>query len=204
MIYGYESTASRSINRNPVFKVPVPPPSVLSESKKIPSSSSSYPPPPPPPPVKVDYRSHVLKGINLSTQTVLIMADTESIIDLLHSLDRSYAYLRATSSTITGTSTTTNSSSSSSNNNNNNNNNIGGYNHSSSSLPTSMNNSTTNLFGNSYLDQAMLRIHQHGVTPLSLRGGNSRLFAFIEAANPTKSFLDLSQALDEPVEEVSG
>lgn len=175
MIYGYESTTSRSINRNPVFKVPVPvPPLVLSESRK----SSS---PPSPPAVKIDYRSHVLKGINLSTQTVLIMADTESIIDLLHSLDRSYAYLRATSSTITISATTTNNNTTISNNI------AGGYNHSSSSssLPNSM------------------RIHQHGVTPLSLRGGNSRLFAFIEAANPTRSFLDLSQALDEPVEEVS-
>jgi hypothetical protein len=191
MIYGYESTTSRSINRNPVFKVPVPvPPLVLSERRKTPSSPS-------PPAVKIDYRSHVLKGINLSTQTVLIMADTESIIDLLHSLDRSYAYLRATSPTTNISATTTTNN----NNNNNNttisNNNSGGYTHSSSSLPNS-----TNL-GNSYLDQAMMRIHQHGVTPLSLRGGNSRLFAFIEAANPTRSFLDLSQALDEPVEEVS-
>ena len=188
MIYGYESTTSRSINRNPVFKVPVPvPPLVLSESRKTPSLPS-------PSAMKIDYRSHVLKGINLSTQTVLIMADTESIIDLLHSLDRSYAYLRATSSTNNISATTTN------NNNNNttiSNNNTGGYNNSSSLLPNS-----TNL-GNSYLDQAMIRIHQHGVTPLSLRGGNSRLFAFIEAANPTRSFLDLSQALDEPVEEVS-
>ena len=194
MIYGYESTTSRSINRNPVFKVPVPvPPLVLSESRK----SSSLPSPPAA--VKIDYRSHVLKGINLSTQTVLIMADTESIIDLLHSLDRSYAYLRATSSTTNISATTTTTTN---NNNNNNttisNNNSGGYNNSSSSLPNN-----TNL-GNSYLDQAMIRIHQHGVTPLSLRGGNSRLFAFIEAANPTRSFLDLSQALDEPVEEVSG
>ena len=102
MIYGYESTTSRSINRNPVFKVPVPvPPLVLSESRKTPSplpSSSA---------MKIDYRSHVLKGINLSTQTVLIMADTESIIDLLHSLDRSYAYLRATSSTNNISATTT-------------------------------------------------------------------------------------------------
>ena len=193
MIYGYESTTSRSINRNPVFKVPVAvPPLVLSESRK----SSSLPSPPAA--VKIDYRSHVLKGINLSTQTVLIMADTESIIDLLHSLDRSYAYLRATSSTTNISATTTTTTN---NNNNNNttisNNNSGGYYNSSSSLPNN-----TNL-GNSYLDQAMIRIHQHGVTPLSLRGGNSRLFAFIEAANPTRSFLDLSQALDEPVEEVS-
>jgi hypothetical protein len=143
--------------------------------------------------MKIDYRSHVLKGINLSTQTVLIMADTESIIDLLHSLDRSYAYLRATSSTNNISATTTNN-----NNTTISNNNSGGYNNNSSSLLPN----NTNL-GNSYLDQAMIRIHQHGVTPLSLRGGNSRLFAFIEAANPTRSFLDLSQALDEPVEEVS-
>ena len=187
MIYGYESTTSRSINRNPVFKVPVPvPPLVLSESRKTPSLPS-------PSAMKIDYRSHVLKGINLSTQTVLIMADTESIIDLLHSLDRSYAYLRATSSTNNISATTTNN-----NNTTISNNNSGGYNNNSSSLLPN----NTNL-GNSYLDQAMIRIHQHGVTPLSLRGGNSRLFAFIEAANPTRSFLDLSQALDEPVEEVS-
>lgn len=31
---------------------------------------------------------------------------------------------------------------------------------------------------------------------------NSRLFSFVEAADPTQSFLDLSIKLDEPVEEV--
>ena len=31
---------------------------------------------------------------------------------------------------------------------------------------------------------------------------SSRLYAFLDAADPTQSFLDLSMTLDEPVEEV--
>lgn len=111
-----------------------------------------------------------IKGINLNTQTMLTIADTDSIINVLQSLDRS--------SNISTAATTIGSSS-----NGNSNNDLQGG-------------------GGGGLKQLQQQVdchnHQHQLKKLS----NSRLYTFIDAADPTLSFLDLSLVLDEPVEEV--
>jgi hypothetical protein len=98
-----------------------------------------------------------LKGINLNSQTMLKIADTDRIMSILHSLDSS------TFSVLSGMSD-------------------GGS-------------GLTSAAGSS----ADLESMRHQLRALS----SSRLQALIEASDPTKSFLDISLLLDEPVEEVS-
>lgn len=97
-----------------------------------------------------------VKGINLSTQTMLKIADSDTIMNVLHSLD----------------STTFNL------------------------IVAAAEGSEVNSAASSCVDlEAMkhqMRIHS-----------SSRLYSFIEASDPTVSFLDLSLKLDEPVEEVT-
>jgi hypothetical protein len=98
-----------------------------------------------------------LKGINLNSQTMLKIADTDRIMNILHSLDSS------SFSVLSG-------------------------------LSDSGGSGLTSAAGSS----ADLESMRHQLRALS----SSRLQALIEASDPTKSFLDISLLLDEPVEEV--
>lgn len=104
-----------------------------------------------------------MKGINLNSQTMLRIADSDTIINILHTLDTNVFCL-----------VTANSESSGLNNHT---------------------NSHTNTATNSATDLVGMKNQIRMLT-------SSRLYAFLDAADPTQSFLDLSMTLDEPVEEV--
>lgn len=101
-----------------------------------------------------------IKGINLNTQTMLKIADTDTIMNILYSLDNTAFGLM-------------------------------GSNSESSNL-----NAHADVGGSdSQLNNHMNAQHLRVLT-------SNRLYTVIEAADPTSSFLDISLALDEPVEEV--
>lgn len=106
-----------------------------------------------------------MKGFNLNTQTLLTIADTDTIMNILQSLDSCnfslVANLSETSLNAFGSGG-------------------GGGGDGDSS-------SSGDLQGLKHLQQQRI---------------STRLVAILEAADPTQSFLDLSLALDEPVEEV--
>jgi len=97
-----------------------------------------------------------IKGINLNTQTMLKIADTDTIMNILYSLDNTAFNL----------------------------------------LNSVSESSNLDLFAESGADAQVNA--QHHLRVLT----SNRLCTVIEAADPTQSFLDLSLALDEPVEEV--
>ncbi len=97
-----------------------------------------------------------IKGINLNTQTMLKIADTDTIMNILYSLDNTAFNL----------------------------------------LNSVSESSNLDLFAESGGDAQVNA--QHHLRVLT----SNRLCTVIEAADPTQSFLDLSLALDEPVEEV--
>ena len=113
-----------------------------------------------------------LKGINLNTQTMLKIADSDSIMNILNSLD------------VTNVMSLIGSSSEGS-----------GLN----ALEAFGLGSSSESRNGSNLQQSEEQQQQLTIKQQS----NGRLFTFIEAADPTQSFLDLSLLLDEPVEEVS-
>lgn len=96
------------------------------------------------------------KGINLSTQTILMMADRDTILRTLLILDNTLAIPSSRNASLGGTTAVTSSSQGASTN------------------------------------------------PLiaTVATANNRLYTFVEAADPTQSFIDLSLQLDEPVEEL--
>jgi hypothetical protein len=98
-----------------------------------------------------------MKGINLNTQTMLKIADSDTIMNVLHNLDSTTFNVIVTQAEISEANSATNSMAD---------------------------------FQSQAIRQQM-RIHS-----------SSRLFNFIDASDPTQSFLDLSLTLDEPVEEV--
>lgn len=105
-----------------------------------------------------------IKGINLNTQTMLKIADTDTIMNILYSLDNTAFGLMGSSSES----------------------------------------SNLNLYpelggSDAHLSAQNVQNVQHHLRLLT----SNRLYTVIEAADPTSSFLDLSLALDEPVEEVN-
>ena len=100
-----------------------------------------------------------MKGINLNSQTMLRIADCDTIINILHTLDTNVFCLVTANSESSGL------------------------------------NSHTNTATNSATDLVGMKNQIRMLT-------SSRLYAFLDAADPTQSFLDLSMTLDEPVEEV--
>ena len=102
-----------------------------------------------------------IKGINLNTQTMLKIADTDTIMNILYSVDTSAFSLGNSVSESSGL------------------------------------NVFPELSQQSQQSELQHNAHHH------LRVLTShRLYTVIDAADPTQSFLDLSLALDEPVEEV--
>lgn len=120
-----------------------------------------------------DYNNSKFKGIKLRTQTMLPMADVEVIMCVLSVLDGGKI-------------------------------NHPGIGDGSSSVHSSKKETDYNGQSSTEKDGD---VHVVGGTTQSVGVGNkqltkSRLYTFIEAADPTQCFLDLSMMLDEPVEEV--
>ena len=167
-----------------------------------------------------------MKGINLQTQALLTIADTDSIMNILHSIDnRSYSNVATTphaNSNNINTLTNIGGVNTSSNNNLSSNNsgnslaslalahmNTTDQNKNNSSQPMQRkslvmqsNNLPTLLANKLSTSQSNTSLAATVMNTTKQQLGNSRLYSFIDAADPTKSFLDLSLILDEPVEEV--